>query len=239
MSELLEAKTKASVKKQSGVDLNAQENYKPAKTIKEKQEELFNPEDFYDDKMQKDEFKEEQEKIELEKENYKISSLTDGKKENMEVWETVDGWKKDASTAIIDWKQVQITVLKKQIDGANPNAFVREYLDDGTLPIYLIWEQLFSRNAVVNLWLEKKLPSYKQMQTQRLDNYQEFFIKKAWKNVLPGWWDADNNYFDFVNWLAACWVSDGDCIVFNEDKMNHGYSKNPSYGFSVRLLKQK
>jgi len=35
--------------------------------------------------MQKDEFKEEQEKIELEKENYKISSLTDEKKENMEV----------------------------------------------------------------------------------------------------------------------------------------------------------
>ena len=33
----------------------------------------------------KDEFKEEQEKIELEKENYKISSLTDEKKENMEV----------------------------------------------------------------------------------------------------------------------------------------------------------
>ena len=50
----------------------------------------------------KKESKEKQEKLELEKENYKISSLSQDQKDKMKIGEIVDGWTKEKAKAEIN-----------------------------------------------------------------------------------------------------------------------------------------
>ena len=173
----------------------------------------------------------------LEKENYKIDkdlSLAEKSKNGREAHGTTN------LTGQI------IFVIKKQIDGPWKDAFVREYIDegnmDGIIPKHLIWEQLFNRNAVLNLWLQTKLPSYEQMEITRCESsekHQESLknnFQKNWENMFP--WSRDPNVKEFsgIGRGAYCWLSDGGRVEINKYTVFRS-NDDPCFGFSVRLLK--
>ena len=73
----------------------------------------------------------------------------------------------------------QITVLKLKLA---KDAYVREYQDDGSIPRYLVGEQLFNWHAVEYLGLQKRLPTLKQMKAIVGSDYQAFLRKKFQKD---------------------------------------------------------
>ena len=81
----------------------------------------------------------------LEKENHKIDKEL-SVKEKLE-----KGWKKETVPAYVNGTEKKVTVIKKQIEGANTDAFVWEYIEDKDMPKNMVGEQLFNRNAVLNL----------------------------------------------------------------------------------------
>jgi hypothetical protein len=82
----------------------------------------------------------------LQRENHKID------KELLLREKLNKGRKKETVPAVINGVEKKITVIKKQIEGANADAFVWEYIDDKDMPKnIMVGEQLFNRNAVLNL----------------------------------------------------------------------------------------
>ena len=88
----------------------------------------------------------ERSRIQLEKENYRIDKKLDMTQKLASGWEKLED-----QSAEIDGKSQKISVLRKLIPGEKENAFVYEYIDDGVMPKNLIGQQLFNRNAVLNL----------------------------------------------------------------------------------------
>ena len=189
----------------------------------------------YGEKSEKKESKEKMKTPELEKDNHKIDK-------ELSVDEKLKkGWKKEKTTAYINWTEKKVTVLKKQIEGSQKDAFVREYLDDGVMPKHLVWEQLFNRYAVLNLWLEKRLPSYEQMETIRWgqENHSKFLkdnFQKNGENIFPGYRHPHTKTFNNVGTRTDCWLSGGHNIGIHKDDMSHDNTHH-NYGFSLRFLK--
>lgn len=168
----------------------------------------------------------------LEKENHKIDKGL-SKKEKLAQW-----WKEEERRAYINGTKIKIKVLKKELA---KGAFVREYQDDGKMPSHLIGEQLFNWKAVLNLWLQNKLPTWENMQTMRWetkeekDNFLKNNFQKDWKNMFPACWHPDYKGFGNIGGRMDCWLLDGYNVALNEDIMNHN-NNSPEFGFSLRLL---
>jgi hypothetical protein len=96
--------------------------------------------------QENEESKEKTEKLpKLQRENHKIDK-------ELSVKEKLDkGRKKETVPAYINGTDKKVTVIKKQIEGANADAFVWEYIEDKAMPKNMVGEQLFNRNAVLNL----------------------------------------------------------------------------------------
>lgn len=185
--------------------------------------------------------KESQEKKpEIENQNYKISSrLT--KAEKLKEW-----WVEEKHMTKINWIEKQITVLKLKLA---KDAYVREYQDDGSIPKYLVGEQLFNWNAVAYLGLEKRLPTLKQMKAIVGNDYQAFLKKnfqRNWKNIFPGDRNMLNSKFEDI-WEACRYRApegpeggiNGWTITFFDDFMGGCNQKwHPLRGLSLRLLKK-
>ena len=198
------------------------------------------------EKIRKQKEKEEKEKIknqQLEKENYKIDKWM-SLKEKLK-----NGWKKEENVpAYINRVRKKITVLKKTIEWGEKDAFVWEYLDDGGIPKNIVGEQIFNWNAVLNLWLQTRLPSYEQIETIRWDKekHQKFLennFQKNWpvheggENSFPGYWGPILETFFDISGVVCCWLSDGKDIEINNECIKRGSGSDITYGFSLRLLK--
>ncbi len=188
------------------------------------------------DELKKKESKEKMKTPQLEKENHKIDK-------GMSVDEKLkNGWKKEKNVpAYIDGVEKKVTVLKKTIEWWAKDAFVWEYIDDGVMSKNMVGEQLFNRNAVLNLWLQTKLPSFEQMETIRggKEKHQEFLknnFQKNWENLFPGYWGPDFKEFYDISGRTGCWLSDGNNIGVSKDDILH-YGGNPRFGLSLRVLK--
>jgi hypothetical protein len=80
----------------------------------------------------KEESQEKMKTPELESDNHKIDfGLSEEEKKSLKVGETKNGVTKEEILAYFHVGRGNITVLKKQIDGAKKDAFVREYVDLG------------------------------------------------------------------------------------------------------------
>ncbi len=184
-------------------------------------------------KTEKEESKETMKKPELESDNYKIDQWK-SKKEKLS-----EGWKEEERLAYINDSATNIKVLKKELA---PGAFVWEYQDDGKMPKHLVGEQLFNWKAVLNLWLEKRLPTWENMKTMRGDTEEENqnFLKnnfqKDGKKLFPGCWDPNEKEFYSIGARPGCWVAGGDDVELYEDSMGHS-NDGHEFGFSLRLLK--
>ena len=116
----------------------------------------------------------------------------------------------------VDWEKTKIKAkVNKEWD-------IREYIS--WMPTNLIWEQLFTWNAVVRLWLEKRLPKYEDFKDLKTD-------------IFPGYWGTIYDRFYNLNKRADCWLADGYDIEITKDNINHNFY-NPQCGFSVRLVKE-
>ena len=116
----------------------------------------------------------------------------------------------------VDWEKTKIKAkVNKEWD-------IREYIS--WMPTNLIWEQLFTWNAVVRLWLEKRLPKYEDFKDIKTD-------------IFPGYWDPDYKTFSHLHTRADCWLADSTNIELNKAHihLNHYF---PQCGFSVRLVKE-
>jgi len=169
----------------------------------------------------------------LQRENHKIDK-------ELSVKEKLNkGRKKETVPAYINGVEKKVTVIKKQIEGANADAFVWEYIEDKSMPENMVGEQLFNRNAVLNLWLNTKLPTWEQMQKIKWANNHDYFLKtnfqKNGKNMFPGCWHSNDDEFYGIGGQASCWLSDGSNVGISKDDM-HLYDDSPRFGFSVRLL---
>ena len=175
--------------------------------------------------------------LELEEENHKIDK-------NLSINQKIkQGWKKVKLFGDIDWKKEMITMLRKKIDGSKKNAFVREYIEDedGIMPKHLIGEQIFNRNAVINLGLRKRLLNYEQMKAMRWgkEKHQEFLEKnfqKDGKNVFPGYRNQYNKKLSHVGTSANYRTSEGDHIDIYKNDMYEN-KKNHGCAFSLRSYK--
>jgi hypothetical protein len=103
----------------------------------------------------------------------------------------------------------------------------------------MVGEQLFNRNAVLNLWLNTKLPTWEQMQKIKWANPHDYFLEmnfqKDKKNLFPGYRGPLSKDFSAVGLQAHCWLADGSNVGVSRDIMNHS-SSNPRFGFSIRLF---
>ena len=64
----------------------------------------------------------------LEQENHKIDK-------GLSLKDKLDkGWKKETVPAYVNGVEKKVTVIKKQIEGANKDAFVWEYIEDKGMP---------------------------------------------------------------------------------------------------------
>lgn len=160
----------------------------------------------------------EKEKLpELESENYKIDK-------EMSVEEKLNNWWKEEKGTSIDsiFKSTKINVLKKDLGNW---AYIWEYLDGPAK-----WEQIFNWEAVLKLWLDRKLP--------RQEDINKIWHKKLLQmfNNLPGWSLGYESFHKIGKW-ADIRLLDGSNVVINENKIFSDSKKYPERGYSVRLIK--
>lgn len=150
---------------------------------------------------------------ELQTENYKIEfGLT---------WVTQE----NAIISYANWVEKDTTVFKKVLA---PGAFVRANL---------AWDQFFNRKAVLHLWLQKSLPSYKDLVNIRWwEEFDNNFFKKC-GYILPIGDISDKNTFKEQGQSANYWLFNGSGVSIKETRMDP-MAYSTSVGVSVRLTKQ-
>lgn len=175
-------------------------------------------------------------------ETYKIETwLHQQQKQRMKIWETINGWKKEESIAIINNKETPIIVLKKHIEWPAENAFVQEYIDNWRMPPEYIGQQFFNGYAITNFWLRNNFSSYEEMKNMRWGdkNHQEFLKKnfqKDGENMLPGYRHNIYKTFTNVGGRISFWLADGSCMDVSNKDMHHNYYDH-NYYLSVRMFK--
>jgi len=137
---------------------------------------------------------------ELETTNFKVDST----------WRKVKEF-----TWYVKWKKTKIKCkVNKEWD-------IREYVS--WVPEELIWEQLFTYNALCRLWVEKRLPTFEQ-------------IKEMKEPSLAGYWIPNSKKFSSIGERSNMWLAGGNNAHFNQNKWGRN-DYNRSCGFSWRLLK--
>lgn len=114
-----------------------------------------------------------------------------------------------------------------------------EYQDD--VLGHLAGEQLFNRKAVLNLWLEKQLPTRENMVAMRWktkeekENFLKNNFQKDDKNMFPGYWSPYYKIFGNIGGWTDCWLSGGYNVGLSKGDMNHNNDSH-EFWFSLRLL---
>lgn len=138
---------------------------------------------------------------ELETTNFKVDST----------WREVKEF-----TWYVKWKETKIKA------NVSPEWDIREYIS--WVPKELIGEQLFTYDALCRLWVEKRLPTFKD-------------IKELESINLAGYWDPGTKEFDSIGERSSVWLAGGS----NADFTQNGWGRDNDsrhYGFSGRLLKE-
>lgn len=142
--------------------------------------------------------------------------MTERQLENNNLRVNSDWRKVKKFTWYIKWKENKITCK------VSPEWDIREYIS--WVPQELIWEQLFTYDAICRLGLEKRLPIYDDI--KQLDNVS-----------LAGYWSPNGKEFNDIGERSDVWLADGNIANFNQIK----WHRNKNYrncGFSGRLLKE-
>jgi len=139
--------------------------------------------------------------MKLEETNYKVDST----------WREVKEF-----TWYVRWEKTKIKCkVNKEWD-------IREYIS--WVPEELIGEQLFTYYALCRLWVEKRLPTFEQ-------------IEKLDKSSLAGYWNPNYKKFTNIGERSSVWLAGGDNATFHQNTWGRDHS-NRHYGFSGRLLKE-
>ena len=126
-----------------------------------------------------------------------------------------------------DWREVkefswyvkwEKTEIKAKV---NTEWDIREYVS--WVPKELIWEQLFTYNAICRLGLEKRLPTFDD-------------IKVLDSSVLAGYWDPNDKKFYDIGERSNVWLAGGSNANFAQNAWGRD-GDNGNLGFSGRLLK--
>ena len=141
------------------------------------------------------------------------------------------------------WKGAEYEVENFEVE-VNPEGDIKEYVSG--VPAELIWEQLFSKKALIRLWLLNRLPENypvieeminAQPWKDRDEQYANFYkknIKNNKKNSLAGC--CNQEMFVGVDRWVDYWLGDGQCTRFYKEGC-HWHGDNDDCFFSVRLLK--
>lgn len=201
---------------------------------------------------------------EFEDENHKIDFwLSDEEKKTLAVGETKNQVTKENRPFRINWKRINIDVLKKELA---PGAYVREYQNDDAMLSYLVWQQLFSWAAVVALWLEDRRPTYEQClemwfakwkniskdaSIEEIEEYEKILNKhrdtmtkhfKKWDNyIFPGTrYPTEKNFFS-VGTRVDMHIKGQEAwtfVTFHKDYIHLNAIPLPEFGLALRLLKE-
>lgn len=115
------------------------------------------------------------------------------------------------------WKQLKDSNWIKYL--INPEWDIRE-INEWNYK----WEQYFTYNALIRLWLEKRLPTYEDI--KGLDN-----------PILAGYWYPYNEKFNHIGERANVWLAGGDDAGFYQNEWGR-LNNTRNFGFSGRLLKE-
>jgi hypothetical protein len=134
-----------------------------------------------------------------------------------------------------------VSLLKKEIPWKQSEAFVWEFAAD--VPEEFIWKQLFNRYAVLNLWLENKLPSYEDLEQLQSRDHEKFLKEN---NVLfLGYRHSGRFHLHDVGSVCHMWLmdrnlSDNNYVEIDNKKMTGrrwDLERLPEFGMPIRLLK--
>lgn len=156
------------------------------------------------------------------------------------------GRKKETVNALINGEQKEIVVLKWEIIGKNTNAFVRKYIDEpaNSIPKHVIWEQVFNRRAIINLWIKEKLPTLEKIIQLRWNNHEKF-IKKFfdiwWNMIFPWVYDPNFDEFDGIGEWIDIRLQDGTSMGIDRETFDHNPNeiqhKDNDFGSSIIIFK--
>ena len=180
--------------------------------------------------------REQPESISLEEENHRIDKELSVEQKLWQWWE----------------KHLSAPYIFKKIPGSEDDAYVYEYI--GALWPSLIWEQLFTWAAVLNLWLDGLLPSKEEFQKIERDmsegsffrahpiphagfripdsghTRQAFFHQVGHQASFRLKWEDKLEWEDKQKW--------GDNVILKENNATIYGSKNMRYAYSLRLKKR-
>jgi len=132
----------------------------------------------------------------------------------------------------LDLEPTKIMVLRKEIDGPQQEAYVREYIDDGKTPKHLIGKQKFNVLALMNLeekgyGIIERLPEHKgkwPYQSSLEKNFEKDLWKHDWKELNISYWLKGNqkNLLSFLD--------------INEKHIAYFAERKPEKGHFIRLL---
>lgn len=133
-----------------------------------------------------------------------------------------------------------VPYIFKKIPWSEDHAYVYEYT--GTLRPDLVGEQLFTRGAVVNLWLQDDLPAKEEFQKIERDmSEHSFFSSQSIPRAgfrIPDSGHTRQAFFHKVGHQAAFWLKWGDNVIIKENNATIYGSKNVKYAYSVRRKKK-
>ncbi len=183
--------------------------------------------------------------LELEEDNYKIDKEMSVEEKVRNWWERID----NIDSIIKDyrwWKK--ISVLRKNL---TPNekdeknkAFVREYIDDWSIPKEYVGEQKFNRFAVERLWLIDRLPkNIEELNKIQWNIKNTTFLNKYFsknnKPLFSGYWESSIKVFINIWWGNRCRFWNGGSIEFEKDGSIIRRKEHYQIGLSVRLVKDR
>lgn len=151
---------------------------------------------------------------------------------------------KETVNAFVNGQEKKIQILKGEIQWQYPKAYVRKYIDEpeNSIPKHLIGEQVFNRNAILNLGIENQLPTWEKVIELRGKNHKSFVKKnfeKDGKMNFPGVYEPKDNEFDDIGAWIDIWLSDGSAAGIDEKSIDHntveGEQMDPEYGSSIIL----
>ena len=153
--------------------------------------------------------------------------------------------KKETVKALINGQEKQIIALKWEVVGENANAFVRKYIDEpaNSIPKYLIWEQVFNRRAIINLWIKEKLPTLEKITQLRWEDHMKFvkqYFEKNGNRIFPGVYDPNYEEFDSIGDWIDVRLQDGTSMGIDVNTFDHNPTeiqyRDPEFGSSIVLF---
>jgi hypothetical protein len=159
-----------------------------------------------------------------------------------------DWRKKETVKAVINGQQKQIVALKWEVVGKKTNAFVRKYIDEpvNRIPKHLIWEEIFNRGAIINLWIQEKLPTLEKITQLRWKDHTKFVKKhfeKDGNTIFPGVYDPNYEEFDGIGEWIDVWLQDGTSMGIDTETFDHNPTeiqyRDYEFGSSIVVFEQE